>query len=147
MLESIWPQMLSAVLRDSLVMAKRDWRRYSFDDDLLFHCQVAHACGLHLALQKNNSSSEKLEALTLARHYHHLVAIRLLKCWTKESSDQSGWNDQLCTSIATMAIPKVQPRHAALAPSESAVVRQVVVPSAQSSTRSKFDNHMYIERA
>src|ERR1700712_3595360 len=84
----------------------------------------------------------------------------------RESSDQSGLNDQHNMSIATTAIPKSQPRHSALAPpteattvvvasatvvvaSATVVVASatVVVASAQSSTRSKFDNHMYRERA
>jgi hypothetical protein len=71
--------MLSAVPRASLVVARRDWRRYCLDDDLLFHCQVALACGLSLASQKNYSTPRALEALTLARFHHYSIALRLLK--------------------------------------------------------------------
>ena len=70
----------------------------------------------------------------------------------RESSDQSGLNDQHHMSIATTAIPKSQPRHSALAPPTEATTivvasatvvvcsAVVVVASAQSFTRSKFDN-------
>ena len=69
--------MLSAVPKDSLAVARRDWRRYNLDDDLLWQCQVAHACGPNLTLQ--NSNSETAAALALARFHHHSVAIRMLE--------------------------------------------------------------------
>ncbi|KIW29255.1 uncharacterized protein PV07_05080 [Cladophialophora immunda] len=74
--DRIWPDMLCSVRGENLAVAKREWRHHGLDDELLFHVQVALACGLNLALQNVPKVSE---ALGLARLSHYSKAIRLLK--------------------------------------------------------------------
>ncbi|EXJ69977.1 uncharacterized protein A1O5_07050 [Cladophialophora psammophila CBS 110553] len=74
--ERIWPDMLCSVRGESLAIAKQEWRHHGLDDELLFHVQVALACGLNLALQNVPKVSE---GLALARLSHFSKAIRLLK--------------------------------------------------------------------
>ncbi|ETI26962.1 hypothetical protein G647_10061 [Cladophialophora carrionii CBS 160.54] len=74
--DRIWPEMLCAVRGETLAIAKSEWKGHGLHDELLFHVQVALACGLNLALQTVPRVSE---ALALARLSHYSTAIRLLK--------------------------------------------------------------------
>ena len=68
--------MLCSVRGETLEIAKAEWKGQSLRDDLLFHVQIALACGLNLALQSIPKTSE---ALGLARLSHYSKAIRLLQ--------------------------------------------------------------------
>jgi hypothetical protein len=74
--DRIWPEMLCSVRGQTLAVAKSEWKGHGLQDELLFHVQVALACGLNLALQQVPKVSE---SLALARLWHYSKAIRLLK--------------------------------------------------------------------
>lgn len=74
--DRIWPETLCAVRGQTLAVAKSEWKSHGLQDELLFHVQVALACGLNLALQTIPKVSD---TLALVRLSHYSTAIRLLK--------------------------------------------------------------------
>ena len=101
-LETIWPQMLCVVPKDSLLTAKYNWRRQTDEDELLWHRQVAHACVLHLALQRIYHTKPGRE-LILAQLHHSWMAIRLLKNEIESLGDEPA-AESLITSVLCMGI-------------------------------------------
>ncbi|KIW71938.1 hypothetical protein PV04_00164 [Phialophora macrospora] len=98
--DRIWPEMLCAVRGETLAIAKSEWKGHGLQDDLLFHVQVALACGLNLALQNVPKVSE---ALALARLSHYSKAIRLLKHQI-ESLDNAPASEDLMMSMLILGV-------------------------------------------
>jgi hypothetical protein len=92
--------MLCAVRGETLAIAKSEWKGHGLQDELLFHVQVALACGLNLALQNVPKVSE---ALALARLSHYSKAIRLLK-QRIESLDDGPASEDLMMSMLILGV-------------------------------------------
>jgi hypothetical protein len=92
--------MLCAVRGETLAIAKSEWKGHGLQDELLFHVQVALACGLNLALQNVPKVSE---ALALARLSHYSKAIRLLK-QRIESLDHGPASEDLMMSMLILGV-------------------------------------------
>ncbi|OCT45944.1 hypothetical protein CLCR_00372 [Cladophialophora carrionii] len=100
--DRIWPEMLCAVRGETLAIAKSEWKGHGLHDELLFHVQVALACGLNLALQTVPGVSE---ALALTRLSHYSTAIRLLKRRIESLEDgDGGASEDLMMSMLILGV-------------------------------------------